>query len=490
LTLEKEDKPEEVLNFLATVWSINEEAYQDCFSLALACAVVFDKTLNIPHILGDNSDESDRFVNPLERFQWYFDKRYRLETNPKEMRAKDLIWVVSAPVQTSELDWAHDKMKLRQNNWGQAYGMVNYLMERAVEGENPYEEYSFKEILDEGGICGDQTYFTVNTARANGIPAIALSGMTSSGGHAWAAVQIEDREWTTSIGRISGSSKGQGRDPQTGKSITEQEIQLWNDRRYQSDTMTLKVHRHLWLSDLFKVLKMDAERTSAVHIANRRGRAFLKTWEAQFHLLKDQMKMVGDPQKPSNFEAWKNFAKAMRREFESNPRMLALAGEAELKYVFPYGSAEEAKIAFARERRNIENESGEQVDLIAESLKREAQLIIQRGDENGKEAIMRLYLKALRDFGHDAMAFNLLSNEYFSISGSDTAMADKAVSDIELSYKRFIETNSDDYFRVQLEVGVLKKVAGFYKKIGDTRKAESLMKRAERRMERAVRRNS
>jgi len=490
LTIEEEDKAEEVLNFLAAVWSMDEDAYKKHFSLAMACAVVFDETLQIQHILGDNSEEVDPFINPAERFQWYVDNRNRLETNPKRMRATDLIWVVCAPVQTSELDWALDEMKLRQRNWGQAYGMVRYLMERAVEGENPYEEYSLEEILDEGGICGDQTYFTVNSARANGIPAISLSGNTQSGPHAWAAVQVDDREWTTSVGRIEGSSKGQGRNPQTRKLITEQEIQFWNERSYQSDSITLEVHRLLWLSDLFKVWEMDAERASAISIANRKGRAFPETWEAQFELLQDQTKMTGDPEKPSNLNAWKDFAKAMRREFEENPRMASLANVAEMEYVFPYGSADEAKRAFARERRRIEKESGEQVDLIADSLKREAQLMTQRGDENAQDKIMKLYRSALRDYGQDATAFSLLSDEYFSFSAGDKRMAEKIANDIESSYKRYIETNTDEYFRVKLEVSLLRKVAGFHEKAGNARRADTVLRRAERRMERAVRRNS
>ncbi|MGA0846674.1 MAG: hypothetical protein ACO3RV_09050, partial [Luteolibacter sp.] len=148
--------------------------------------------------------------------------------------ARDLVWVVCAPVSTSELDWAIGKLHMHRKRWGETYGMIEYLMARAVEGVNPYEEYSFAEILKHGGICGDQTYFCVNTARAQGIPAMGLSGETSMGGHAWAAVKVDDREWDTSIGRIGGVSKGQASNPQIDSSITEQEVILWNDRAHQS----------------------------------------------------------------------------------------------------------------------------------------------------------------------------------------------------------------------------------------------------------------
>lgn len=48
--------------------------------------------------------------------------------------------------------------------------MIRYRMDRAALGKDPYTNYTFQEILDEGGICMDQAYFAVNTAKCNGIP--------------------------------------------------------------------------------------------------------------------------------------------------------------------------------------------------------------------------------------------------------------------------------------------------------------------------------
>ena len=50
-----------------------------------------------------------------------------------------------------------------------------------------------------------------------------------------------------------------------------------------------------------------------------------------------------------------------------------------VEYIFPYGEEGDAKRALLRERRRIERDSGEQKDLIAGSLKREADLIHKRG---------------------------------------------------------------------------------------------------------------
>ena len=35
----------------------------------------------------------------------------------------------------------------------------SYRMDRAALGKDPYTNYTFQEILDEGGICMDQAYF-------------------------------------------------------------------------------------------------------------------------------------------------------------------------------------------------------------------------------------------------------------------------------------------------------------------------------------------
>src|SRR5690606_34024237 len=129
------------------------------------------------------------------------------------------------PVPESELDWALKKMSLRQRNWGAAYTMVAYDMERAVKGTNSYDAYTFEEILKKGGICGDRAYFACNTARAHGIPAAYISGDGSRGPHAWLRWRDADGVWHEA-GRFDGYALGNTTHPQTGRSMSE-EIFVW-----------------------------------------------------------------------------------------------------------------------------------------------------------------------------------------------------------------------------------------------------------------------
>lgn len=73
--------------------------------------------------------------------------------------------------------------------------MIRYRMDRAALGKDPYTNYTFQEILDEGGICMDQAYFAVNTAKCNGIPSAYVTGDGNRGPHAWVNLLTTDETW-------------------------------------------------------------------------------------------------------------------------------------------------------------------------------------------------------------------------------------------------------------------------------------------------------
>jgi len=489
LTLHPADDAGSVLSFLIETRKDNPANFEKYFSLVLACAVVFENPVAIPHPIGSDGYALEREVDPIKRYQWYIDKneKGKLAAPVHRQNARDLIWVVCAPVSTSELEWAISKINGSRQNWGQNYGKVKYLMDRAVNRTNPYEEYSFAEILKHGGICGDQTYFCVNTARAHGIPAMNLSGETNNGPHAWAGIKIDSREWTTGVGRVGGVSKGQAPHPQTGKRITEQEVLLWNDRQHQSPGITLNVWRHLWLADLFSATDQDENSAETVRLANRLGPSFTETWHALYALLERRMKLTGDPAKPNNLEEWKTFASDMRREFKDNPRMVELAAKAEMEYIFPYGETGDATRTLLRERRRVERESSEQADLIAGSLKREADLIHKLGGPNVKRDISRLYDRALRDYGGSITGFKIMAEDYFKFMSDDPESAAKAARDIELAFKRVVETGSKDWFRTTTEASICRMICSYYRTAGDNKRAELLEKRYEVLLRRAKR---
>lgn len=488
LAMKPEDDAAKVLGFLVGAWPNTSGKMDRYFPLALACALVFDREVGIPNPIGGSSTDG-AVVDPMRRYLWYLNKNEKgqLKAPVHHSTARDLVWAVCAPVSESELEWSLDKMHLGRNNWGSAFGMIEYLMERAVEGLNPYQEYSFAEILKEGGICGDQSYFCANTARAQGIPAMILSGETSQGPHAWVGMKIQADEWTTGIGRVGGVSKGMTHDPQTGKPVTEQEVILWGDRAHQSPITTLAVARHLWLAGFLEATGDEAGAAAAILLANQLGPSFTETWAARFDLLKKQTKLEGTPAQPGNLEDWKAFAAALRREFKDNPRMAGLAAVAESEYIFPYAEEGDAGRALLRERRRIGRNAGEQADLIAESLKREADLILKRGAPTAHKEISVLYDRALREYGGSITGFKMMAADYFSFLKSDPELARKAARDIELAFKRVVETGTTDWFRAQTESSIYQMICDCYRAAGDEERAVMLEKRYQTLLKRAKR---
>ena len=454
LTIKPQDDAGKVLAFLNNAWHNLEGMQEKYFPLALACAVVFDQEVRIPNPVGGGDYSAKPVIEPMSRMLWFVNnnEKGRLAAPVHRSSARDLVWVVCAPVSESELDWSLDKMHHKRGKWGEAYGEIEYLMERAVEGLNPYKEYTFAEILKEGGICGDQSYFCTNTARAQGIPAMTLAGETDLGGHAWVGMKFKADEWTTSVGRIGGVSIGRTGDPQTGESITEQDIQLWSERAHRSPMITIAVARHLWLADFFRTTGKDAEVADTVQLANRIGPSFTETWAALYAVLRKQMSLIGDPAIPSNLDAWKDFAKSMRRE-----------------------------------RRRIERDSGEQKDLIAASLKREADLIVKRGDPEALRDISRLYDSALRKYGGSITGFKMMAEDYFGYLKQDPDLARKAARDIELAFMRVVETGTKDWFRAKTESSIYQMICGYYRTAGDPARALKLEKRYEVLLKRAKR---
>lgn len=486
LTVKPEDNADKVMLFLKDAWTWDTKKTPKYYNLALATAVVFDREMKAK---ATKPEEEVEVIQPLLRYIWYVerDEQHDLAMSVADQTARDLTWVVCAPVKQSELDWVIKELKFNKRNWDSAYGSIEYLMERAVKGLNPYKAYTFAEIQKEGGICGDQTYFCANTARAAGIPAMSFSGETDLGGHAWAALKTDSNgeKWNTNVGRIGGVAKGQTDCAQTGKALTEQEVWLWNDRGHTSARDTLWTFNQLWLSKFLNDGGQTADAASVVRLANERSKTFVETWDALYDVLESETKLAGDPANPASVKNWKEFASDMRREFRENPRMAAIASKAEDTHVFPYGDDMDAHRTLARERRRVERDTSEQKDLIAESLKREADLLFTRKGSSGISDISQLYDRALRDYGGSVTGFKKMAADYFAFCKDDKELARKAARDVELAFKRVVESGTTDWFRAKTEGDIHRMICNYYREAGEPERAEMLEKRIERLMREA-----
>ncbi len=130
--------------------------------------------------------------------------------------------------------------------------MIRYRMDKAAGGRDLYDHYTLAEIKQKGGVCVDQAYFASMTAKANGIPAMTISGEGDRGAHAWFGYEESRTSWNLSTGRYKDNyAAGTTRDPQTHRTIKEQELrELAAPARRTPAWGTTE--RYLQLSDLLR----------------------------------------------------------------------------------------------------------------------------------------------------------------------------------------------------------------------------------------------
>jgi hypothetical protein len=127
LTIHPKDDGGLVIKFLMDAWVFQSRIVMPNISRShVACAVVFDSTVsNIPNPIGETRSMARKLWSircSAIYGMWKQNEKGKLAAPVHHSSARDLVWVVCAPVSTSELEWSIDKMHHRRKNWGNAYG--------------------------------------------------------------------------------------------------------------------------------------------------------------------------------------------------------------------------------------------------------------------------------------------------------------------------------------------------------------------------------
>jgi tetratricopeptide (TPR) repeat protein len=476
ISLTRHDRTDAVLNTWADLWLEHEAARTTHTALALACALVFEK----PSSVGWN-DQQVR-LRAEDRFIWYFqqDEAGRLVGNISEMSATDLTWVVCAPVPESELEWALKKMHLRQSSWGEAYGMVEYDMDRAVKGTNQYDAYTFAEILKKGGICGDRAYFATNTARALGIPAASIAGDGARGPHAWFRWMDRDGTWRME-GRFDGYALGGTTEAQTGQGLSEDWFVQRSERKATAAQAVRQASHRLWLGRVLE-LAGDARRAGPLYdLAAAANRELPAIAEAQLrHWLAYR---AGAP-----VEEWRGLVSRLKKDFRENTELMTLVQRAETEMIFPRQDGRTVVADLRKDVRQMEKEAerdgaAPKDEDLARTYARQAEVLKKAGD---LDAVRALYRRALDDRGN-AATFKVLARQYFRLLADTPEAAARACRDLETAWNRHID-NGGDYFDIGSQNSALAVIITCYRETGDTAKADRLQKDLDRRQEKATRR--
>ena len=82
----------------------------------------------------------------------------------------------------------------------------------------------------------------------------------------------------------------------------------------------------------------------------------------------------------------------------------------------------------------------------------------------------------------------MMAEDYFGyFKDQDSELARKAARDIELAFKRVVETGTKDWFRANTESDIYRMICGYYRTAGDPERADMLQKRYEVLLRRAKR---
>jgi len=230
--LRSEDDAAQVLSTWAKIWyHENDSDLQTQYApLALALALIYDR----PGAVRRGAEESQfPTLSYIERYEYFRDASEggKLSTPCHRLSVRDLVRIVDLNISKAEIDWVQRHVSGSAKKCGAQYDDIEYLMERAVNNVNPYENYILSEIKKHGGICGDQAHYSASTAKARGIPAVTVVGTGDRGPHAWLAFMPERNEWDTHGSQ--GITNGKAYCTQRGKRISARLVELESLDHYE-----------------------------------------------------------------------------------------------------------------------------------------------------------------------------------------------------------------------------------------------------------------
>lgn len=289
------DDAKRVVEILSQLRGHDPEGVETCFDLALAVAVVMDKPVKKMH--GQmGRDLLPYRAEPIGRFD-YFKKLFSdgvSKLDYEDLSVRELIFVVHVPVPLSELAWSLENADGKLAKWGEKYSRIQYDHDRLEQSRFVWNEgtYTLASIRNNGGICVDQAYFSVITARSFGIPSLYFQGIGESCNHAWFAFMEKPGEWHLGIGRYGSEyTTGFAVNPQTNVQMTDHDVEYTCERSLQSDDAdraesNLIIARVLQHRDPDSALKCAKEARVLV-------KRFLPAWQIEQELLIQQQDSEG-----------------------------------------------------------------------------------------------------------------------------------------------------------------------------------------------------
>ena len=279
------DNAAEVLGVLQKIHRAEPALFGSYPSLALAIAVVYDVPPSpvwphgqvSPLALPRKLPAPEQVFGYLARLDRANGTAHKLGRLP----AGELKFLVDIAAPFGELDWARKNVPPGIADFGKAYDMIKYRLDRIEKNQFnwPGANYRLATILQQGGICVDQAYFASTAGKAKGIPTMMFRGAGLDGRHAWFGYLDANQKWQLDCGRYAEQKfvVGLACDPQTWGDINDHELVFITERFRSLPTYKLSVMHAAFASEYLRDHQSDAALKAAREAVNR-DRRNLNAW--------------------------------------------------------------------------------------------------------------------------------------------------------------------------------------------------------------------
>lgn len=280
------------LDQIHSAWAGKWPSYRN---LAIAFALVYDQREPSfwPHRQVLPAAVPRMKESVADRFGYYVQNNDagRFDYDLRRMSSDQLKFVVDAPVERDELQWAVKHVKAPRDRFERAFDQVIYDRRRAEKGEFVWSKGSYRlgNIELWGGICTDQAYFASIAGKARGIPTIYFAGQGTDGGHAWFGFLRGNGAWNLDAGRYENQNYtvGQALDPQTWLPITDHELAYLSGKSSRSSGHDAALG-DLAVSAMFSRRGNNAQALAAAESALHSAPGLVAAWDAEEQILSAQ----------------------------------------------------------------------------------------------------------------------------------------------------------------------------------------------------------
>ncbi len=470
-----------------TLWQLTPAKERSRYlNLAIACSLV-QKEIAEQQPMLRNCTEHLLSMPELYNYFREADKKRNLLTDIKKLSPSDLLYVVQLRLPQSEIDYVHKKMRFRRDNWGDAYGSIEYLMERATQNSDPYKKYTFSEIKKLGGVCRDQAYYAAYSARCKGIPAVIIIGDGDRSLHAWVGLLSNDKSWTTT--GSYGYNTGRYLNPCSGFNQHESTL-LDSNNRLSGDKQAMAADG-IMLSVYMSHIDCKEQALAAAKFVTSNFPLLTAAWQNRIKVMEQCGELVTE-------KDWKKVHSELSRLYKKNTELIDLAQDIQSSKLMEGKNDLTRKNALKKDARKIAMfvDTG-RMDLLAGALRRQAEIPARNG--NGKE-LASFFKSLIKQYASRAdvlltvlETYKAMLNEYAeAVQGNEKLNEKKRTALVQSAWRSAAKDamtyygrhayETGDYFVIKKAHAVMFKIAEFWRMAGDEDRADDIEDEAEKKL--------